>query len=297
MKCAASRSPNAFSRKFPTHVPIPCTFIGNSNSVGRKRQRLVNHYSYTDRTFLPVSKSNRDPSSYSSLKSLKEPDETDSNFGRMEYWNNCYEDEDDFTWYAEWNDIQPFFSELVPLHVPLNEKIDAKDSSSDKAQLARPRVLLPGIGNDKSMVDMFDYGYSHLTAYDYAPEGIESAKRFFGERDCDLRVADARDLPYKDDSFDAVLEKGTLDAIYLSGASDKGLASRHLDMAVEEMARTVKKGGVVMSITAACAGAVRESFGKDKDTWRVVRDGDFYVTDDGYTSNNIDATIFAWERL
>ena len=237
----------------------------------------------------------------STLTSLKEPDEVESNFGRMKYWNQCYEKEEDFSWYAEWNDIQPFFTELVPLNHEENAK--------------QPRVLLSGIGNDKSMVDMYDFGYKQMAAFDYADEGVESARRFFGERvlstneeeeesiengnddGCDLRVADARDLPYANDSFDAILEKGTLDAIYLSGAGDKVLGGDHLDMAVSEMARVIRKGGIVVSITAACADAVKESFEKCDGAWRVLRDGGFYVTDDGFTSNNIDATIFAWERI
>lgn len=212
--------------------------------------------------------------------SLKEPEEQKSNFGRKSYWNECYESEREYTWYASWNDIQPFFTELVPL----------KDSET-------PRVLLPGIGNDSSMVDMFDYGYTQMSAFDYASEGVDCAKDFFGDRDCDLQVADARNLvSYEDDSYDAILEKGTLDAIYLSGANDKELAAEHLKMAVDEMHRVLKKGGVVMSITAACADAVKDAF-DNSEYWQVIRDGSFYVTEDGYTSNNIDATILVYEKI
>jgi SAM-dependent methyltransferase len=216
---------------------------------------------------------------FSFLSSLKEPDEKESKFGRQTYWNECYEKEREFSWYAEWKDIQPFFTELVPLN----------------HEQPPPRVLLPGIGNDRSMVDMYDHGYTQMSAFDYAAEGVECAKEFFADRDCDLLLADCRNLSYENDSFDAILEKGTLDAVYLSGAHDKELAAEYLAMAVSEMARVVRKGGVVMSITAACADAVQEAFEKCG-KWRVLRDGGFYATDDGFTSNNIDATIFAWER-
>ncbi len=231
---------------------------------------------------------------------LQEPEETDSNFGRMDYWNSMYKEEENFSWYSEWNDIQPFFTELVPLefeHSELeedSERAAANDSTPDKER--QPRVLLPGIGNDGSMVDMYDYGYTHMTAYDYAPEGVECAKRFFGDRSCELLTADARNLPFEDDSFDAILEKGTMDAIYLSGAADKDLAAKHLDMAVSEMARTLRKGGICMSVTAACAGAVKDSFERCNG-WKMVRDGGLIITDEGYTSNNVDATIFAWEKI
>merc|ERR1719223_1488344 len=69
--------------------------------------------------------------------------------------------EEEFTWYSGWSDVAPFFTELVPVH-------------------KSTRILLPGIGNDSSMVDMYDEGFRHMTAFDYAPEGIECATRFFG---------------------------------------------------------------------------------------------------------------------
>ena len=124
---------------------------------------------------------------------------------------------------------------------------------------------------------MYDDGYTHLTAFDYAEEGIACAKKFFGSRwlvegrynnqnnrkhvdGVDLHVADARNLPFDSDTFDAVLEKGTLDAVYLSGGKDKEIASEHLNMAIKELSRVVRQGGVVMSISAACADSIQSAF-------------------------------------
>jgi SAM-dependent methyltransferase len=267
----------------------------------------------------------------SKRKSLEEPNEDESNFGRQEYWNEFYESKDQFSWYSPWNDIEPFFAELVPL--PSLSLVPSIDSpSTPPTPPAPPRVLLPGIGNDSSMVDMYDYGYTHLTAFDYAEEGVECAKKFFGHRllqnersrdnkkqqqqenqgeeellsssssslsslhGVDLSIADARDLHYESNSFDAVLEKGTLDAIFLSGGKDKDKAREHLNMAVKELSRVVCKDGIVVSITAAAADEVKEAFGLQSSEWDMVRDGEFYMTEDGFCSNNIDASIFAWRR-
>jgi len=212
----------------------------------------------------------------------------------MEYWNGCYQNKEDaFTWYCEWKDFQPFFEELVPLFL-FNEGEEGKKK-------IKPKILIPGIGNDGSMVDMYDYGYTELTAYDYAPEGVQCAKLLFGEtRNCHLITADARNLPLEwTDSFDAILEKGTLDAIFLSGAKDKDLAAQHLDLAVNEMARVLRTGGVCMSVSAACTESVKQSFARsERSCWKMIRDGGgLIITEDGYTSNNVDASIFAWERL
>lgn len=241
---------------------------------------------------------------------LKEPE--GGTFGRRDYWNEEYRkassrlgsessDEENekgdgsFSWYTGWSDLEPFFTELVP------------DRSS--------KVLIPGIGNDAAMVDMYDSGYKRMTAFDYAPEGVECARKMFGPdrlkatdggSDDDagdsfgasLLVADARSLPFEGSYFDAVLEKGTLDAVYLSGGKDKALAAHHLSMAVSEFARVVRPGGIVFSVTAACVDAVTVAFAAGEGTsWKQVRDGSFYMTEDGVASNSVDATILAWERL
>ena len=85
---------------------------------------------------------------------LKEPS---NQYGRMTFWDESYrdalgssEDTKSFSWYCDWDDLQPFFSEMVP---------------------TESRIMIPGIGNDGCIRDMFDYGYHHLTAFDYAPEG------------------------------------------------------------------------------------------------------------------------------
>jgi len=69
-------------------------------------------------------------------------------------------------------------------------------------------------------------------------------------------------------------------------------------MAVSELSRVLKKGGILLSVAAVCVDAVQESFSDGEGVlWRQVRDGEFYMTEDGYSSNNVDATILAWERL
>lgn len=236
--------------------------------------------------------------------SVSLPEPNDSKFGRQDYWNQFYEaqeEEGSFSWYSNWDELEPFCREILG------------GPYSDKKQ-QQQHVLVPGVGNDALLRDMYDSGYKYITAFDYASAGIECQKHLLGSRirnnnddddDADsnninLVVADARNLPFFNSTFDSVIDKGTLDAIYLSGGIDKVLGQKHLNMAVSELARVLKPGGIALSISAACVDAVQSSFQESTNTdnvWKQIHDGSFYITDDGYTSNNIDGTLLAWERL
>ena len=201
-------------------------------------------------------------------------------FGTKEYWEKQYSGADDFipasefSWYSGWEEIAPFFEELVP------------DNSA--------QILLPGVGNDKAMVGLYDAGYTNLYAFDYAPASVERSRELFGEREVDLRVADAKELPFDDAAFDATLEKGTLDSVFLSGEDDAD-KRKQLQRAVDELARTVRPGGVVISITGF-QDKIAAAFA-DEQCWDCLRDGSVHITEDGVASNQINAYFLAWRRL
>ena len=198
-------------------------------------------------------------------------------YGRRQFWEQSYAEDagSSFSWYSGWDDLEPFWRELVP------------DTTS--------RVLIPGVGNDDAMVKMYDAGWRMLTAIDYAPAGVARASSLFGERTAVVEVADVRELPYGAAAFDAVLDKGTLDAVYLSGGSRAKDRDRELQRAVDDLHRVLRPGGVCMSITAAAAIHLPGAFAKGG-SWRILRDGGLHITEDGFASINIAATMFAWER-
>ena len=230
----------------------------------------------------------------SSFSRFAEPAASESRFGRKDYWNDSYKQKDStFSWYSSWSDVKPLFLELVP----------DRESS----------ILVPGIGNDDTAVGLFDSGYTRIRAFDYAPAAVERAREIFGpERlarggdTLDLRVADCRELPYDSGCVDAVLEKGTLDSVFLSGGNDKLLAMDQLRLSVAELARTVRQGGLVISLSTPATEYIDEAFRKCLEggageaaspSWRQVLNGDTFVTEEGFASIDINAVILAWERL
>jgi ubiquinone/menaquinone biosynthesis C-methylase UbiE len=71
-------------------------------------------------------------------------------------------------------------------------------------------------------------GWQSLTAFDYSADAVVRARAIFGERNLELLCADARDLPFANESYDAVLDKGALDAIGLAGKDDLHAAAAEL---------------------------------------------------------------------
>ena len=92
-------------------------------------------------------------------------------YGTKEYWDDMYRGEgelpaDEYSWYCGWAVIQSFWEELVP------------DRTS--------RVLVPGVGNDATIADMWDAGWRSITAFDYSADAVVRAGALFGERQLEL---------------------------------------------------------------------------------------------------------------
>jgi len=248
---------------------------------------------------------------------LYEPEES-SSFGRKTFWDDLYRNEHNvesqpngFSWYSTWSSIQPFWESIIST-TPQAQKIEREGSSSSIQSIP---ILLPGVGNDPTIVEMFDHGWTNITAFDYALEGVETCKTLLGEDRLqktsesflEVDVADARALGYQSDYFVGVLDKGTLDAVYLSGGMNPDEKRKQLVLAVKEITRIVSKGGVILSLTGAgmATEEIRRAFNEEKEngdisfSWEKLWDteDEVYITDDGFASIDVDATMIAFRRL
>eukprot|EP00980_Cylindrotheca_fusiformis_P009941 scaffold2196_cov99-Cylindrotheca_fusiformis.AAC.4 len=179
-------------------------------------------------------------------------DEARSEFGTKTYWDDLYQGRGDFpsleySWYFGWEGYGTLVKDWV-----------SKDSD----------ILIPGIGNDSILVDLLKHGYDKLTATDYSEHAIDRQIDLisyeYSEDAVELKTMDARQMDEKwTNRFDTILEKGALDAIYLSGDGN-------LEQAAKEFERVLKPGGMLISISGVVPEDLRRKVFQD---WKWERDG------------------------
>ncbi|KAL7439528.1 hypothetical protein ACHAXH_005962, partial [Discostella pseudostelligera] len=231
----------------------------------------------------------KDYSKYSTASSSEEDTDAKSQFGTKVYWDAMYDGMGDFaaeeySWYYGYEVIRPYLQEYgEELFSLLNDVTSGKVedeaavatttmTSRHKSQLS---ILLPGCGNDPLLLDLFNDGYRKLTAFDYSLGAIGRQRELLEylpatseKSDIELRVEDARALPTEwTNAFDIIIEKGALDAIYLSGNDE-----RNLEKAIVEFERVLRPGGICIS----CSGVVPEQLRRETfrtTEWVWLRDG------------------------
>eukprot|EP00535_Pseudo-nitzschia_heimii_P000341 CAMPEP_0197187430 /NCGR_PEP_ID=MMETSP1423-20130617/15825_1 /TAXON_ID=476441 /ORGANISM="Pseudo-nitzschia heimii, Strain UNC1101" /LENGTH=250 /DNA_ID=CAMNT_0042638995 /DNA_START=132 /DNA_END=881 /DNA_ORIENTATION=+ len=206
-----------------------------------------------------------------------------SQFGTKEYWDDQYQGRGDFPmdeyqWYYGFER----YGKFLQTHIPSKNE----------------EILIPGIGNDPILLYLLQKGYGKLTATDYSEHAIERQKDLLShqrypfsteisaesdrtltdsldsacdddvenklQRPTTLVQMDAREMPVQwAEKFDAIVEKGTLDAIFLSGDGNA-------DRAAKEFRRTLKPGGILITMSCVVPVDVRKEIFRN---WTWIRDG------------------------
>lgn len=242
-------------------------------------------------------------------------------FGTKEYWDTMYNGDDDqllttssndnknddglsaeeYSWYCSYRELQPFWNMLVGHYC---------DEEKD-----RVKVLIVGIGNDSTPVQMYDDGWTNMIAFDYSEGGVCRARTLFGPtrledggggvNDSDdtitatgsakLLVADCRDIPIPNGSIDATLDKGTLDAIYITGKEV------FLD-SVKELTRVTATDGVIVCVSAVIPSEeLLNAFQNEGSSdfsccWETLLDGGLAFADGGEATIDLGANLYCFRR-
>lgn len=89
------------------------------------------------------------------------------------------------------------------------------------------QVLVVGCGNSELSEQLYDVGYKHLTNIDISETVVTHMNRRNAERRPGLtfQQVDATQTPYEDASYQAALDKGTLDAM---ASEEEGALARNM---------------------------------------------------------------------
>lgn len=179
---------------------------------------------------------------------------------------------EEYSWYFGWGEIKPYFVDYAPQPLKKSNKKKKKgDNDTNNRTEMEPKMLVPGIGNDGILLDLYNYGYSDITAFDYSQSAIDRQIELLSYNsqasdDIKLKVRDGRELDADwERTFDIIFEKGALDAIYLSGDG-------YVDLAVEELTRVIKQAGIFISVSGVVPRELRQEL-FSTDQWEWLRDG------------------------
>ncbi|KAK6143188.1 hypothetical protein DH2020_023536 [Rehmannia glutinosa] len=152
------------------------------------------------------------------------------NYGDALYWDARYIQEANcgsFDWYQRYSALRPFIRKYIS---------------------PNSRVLMVGCGNAVISEDMVKDGFEDIMNIDISSVAIEMMRKkheHISLRSYPDMQMDVRDMSlFPDDSFDSIIDKGTLDSL-MCGTDAPISASQMLG----EVSRLLKPGGVYMLIT------------------------------------------------
>ena len=146
-------------------------------------------------------------------------------YNEKEYWNNRYEKEpNEYEWYQNWNRLKPIFTQYI-------------NSNSI--------VLDVGCGTSNILNELIKEGISKGIGIDFSEILISKLKNnFLNESKLEFILTDCIKLPFQDNSFDFIYDKGTLDSLISTIESTK-----NINLMIKEIYRVLKPNGHFIEIS------------------------------------------------
>ncbi|KAM3619657.1 uncharacterized protein V6R79_011431 [Siganus canaliculatus] len=159
---------------------------------------------------------------------------TAEEFSSAEYWERFFKKrgEKAFEWYGDYNKLCGVLHKYIKI---------------------QHKVLVVGCGNSELSEQLYDVGYKHLTNIDISETVVSHMNQRNAERRPGLtfQQVDATQTPYEDDSFQAALDKGTLDAM---ASEEEGALARNM---LTEVSRLLNVGGRYVCVTLAQESVIK----------------------------------------
>jgi len=234
-------------------------------------------------------------------------DEARSQFGTKEYWDGMYQGMGDFPMdeYEWYFGLERYWKHVVQ---SLSSRSNSKNAEILIPGIGNDPMLLDMLQKGYTKLTATDYsGFAierqrDLLSYQGYPfssellaasddnndddDGNDDRNNNDGETDDDdkpprptvLLQMDARKMPQQwTDTFDLIIEKGALNAIYLSGDGNAELAAKEFERVLKP------NGGILISVLGVVPADLRKEIFRD---WNWIRDG----------SDDLEAGCFVLEK-
>ncbi|MQL76478.1 hypothetical protein Taro_008867, partial [Colocasia esculenta] len=184
--------------------------------------------------------------------------ETLGDFTNKENWDRFFTirgSGDAFEWYAEWPALH---DALLPL----------LSSIGGSAAVSTPlQILVPGCGSSRMSEHLYDAGYRNITNVDFSKVVVsDMLRRNVRERpEMRWRVMDMTELQFADGFFDAVIDKGGLDALM-----EPKLGAQFGSKFLKEVKRVLKLGGKYICLTLTESHVLGLLFSEFRFGWKVA---------------------------
>ncbi|KAK4387993.1 eEF1A lysine and N-terminal methyltransferase [Sesamum angolense] len=171
---------------------------------------------------------------------------------------------DSFEWYAEWPQLQTLLTRILLSQLSGPEGSIGEPSPAVEA--AEVSILVPGCGNSRLSEHLYDAGFKNITNVDFSKVVIsDMLRKNVRERpEMKWRVMDMTSMQFGNESFNAIVDKGGLDALM-----EPQLGPRLGNLYLSEVKRLLKLGGKYICLTLAESHVLDLLFPKFRLGWKM----------------------------
>ncbi|KAG0572732.1 hypothetical protein KC19_VG120800 [Ceratodon purpureus] len=171
---------------------------------------------------------------------------------RPSYWDERFEEEQHYEWFKDYS----HFRHLVLKHIKPTDK-----------------VLEVGAGSSRLSEDMYRDDIQHITCTDLSKVAVERMReRFVGLPGMVAAEADMLNLPFDNESFDVVIEKGAMDVFFVDSGdpwNPQPEAANRVRAMLAEAHRVLTPTGVFITIAFGQPHFRRPFFEAEGLTWSM----------------------------
>jgi SAM-dependent methyltransferase len=175
-------------------------------------------------------------------------------YGEVEYWNSRYRSQrgEVFEWFQPWSTLRSYVAKHIPVH---------------------GSALVIGCGSSTMSAELLS-SFSRVSSIDTSDEVINQMKeKYSRENGLEWATMDCTKLNFGNNTFEAVLDKGTLDTLLCYDNSEQ-----LVERALKEIARVLKPGGVFVLVSYGIPKTRKKYFDKSTglslvDTVTVAKPG------------------------